>query len=479
MQIINISTQAPGTAFPQPLFHASGRKLLSAQTILTQEIIDALVRRGIHEVFMAENVRPVLEFAKSPQIMVAASKLVVGAVAPADLLTPDGILMVQRNEHIEEHHVAALRDSGIDYLIQRPQADMDAVRHALQDLSRVVVQRMEQQIGRGEYLRAPESRDPLKNSIAHSSTEILALNAVNILRRRLSSRLQPLFGLLETGKTASMDILEDIARDLIDLMKSEPRQFSQLALMTARREDHLPDHALSVAVLAMAIATQLGLSLEHVKEVVMGGLLFDVGMLVIPKRIRVGSASLNDTDRQRVREHPILSVSMMEQISGLSAIPRLIGYQHHERLNATGYPTGAGAAQIADYARIVAVADIYAASTNPRAYKTTKLPYTAMAELVHMAHRGLVDVRMVKALLAAVGLFPVGSYVQLSDGTTARVVGANSTRIDRPLLSPLAPDGTPGDTLLDLAEAQLEHIKIARAVPQAPKAAEQQMAAAH
>jgi HD-GYP domain-containing protein (c-di-GMP phosphodiesterase class II) len=393
-------------------------------------------------------------------------------------LTPDGVLMIQHNEQIEEHHVAALQDSGIDYLIHRAQANMDTVRMALQDLSRMVVNRMEQQIKRGEYLRAPESRDPLKKTIPQAGQEILAINAVSLLRRRLSSRLQPVFGLLQTGKAASVEILEDITNDLLDLMKTEPRQFSQLALMTARREDHLPDHALSVAVLAMAMATQLGLSVEHVKEVVIGALLFDVGMLWIPKRIRVGSGVLSEADRQRVSEHPILSVSMMEQIPSLSAIPRLIGYQHHERLNGTGYPAAASQDNVSDYARIVTVADIYAASTNPRTYKTQKLPYTAMEELVRMAHHGQVDVKMVKALLAAVGLFPIGSYVLLSNGSSAQVVGANSAKIDRPLVVPLEAGNVMSSRLLDLSSSECNHLKIMKAIPMPQALAEKQNAGA-
>ena len=120
MQIIDISKQTPGTTFPEPLFHATGRKLLSANTELTQEHIDALIRSGITQVFMAENVRPVLEFAKSPQVTLATDKLVIGTTAQADLMTPDGVLMIQHDEQIEEHHIAALiaAESTISALTQ-------------------------------------------------------------------------------------------------------------------------------------------------------------------------------------------------------------------------------------------------------------------------------------------------------------------------------------------------------------------------
>jgi HD-GYP domain-containing protein (c-di-GMP phosphodiesterase class II) len=467
MQIYDVSNLKIGGTYPQPLFHISGRKLLSASMQLTQQHVDALVRSGITQVFMADNARAVLDFAQTPANIIPVSSLVVGSTMESDLLTPDGVVIIQQNEQVEDHHIAALKDSGIDFLMSRPAADVEAIRSTLNDLARVVIGRLDSLIRRGEYLRAPEARDPFLGTINYSPTvEILNINAVQLLRRRLSSRLQPVYGMLETGKQPNHQVLLDITQDLLGLMRSEPRQFAQLALMTAKRDDYLPDHAISVAVLSMAIAAHMNLSLEMVKEVIMGALLFDVGMLVVPKRIRSSSGVLSDADRQRVQQHPIYSLTMMEQIPGLSPIPRMMGYQHHERLNGKGYPAQCMSGGISEFARIVSVADVFAATTNPRAYKSQKLPYGAMEELVHMAHKGLLEPRVIKALLAAIGLFPVGSYVLLSNNMTAQVVGANATKIDRPLIRPIVPGGNPNAAgLVDLANLQYNHIKIIRAVP--------------
>lgn len=464
MQIIDVANIKAGQTFSQPLFHPSGRKLLTANTLVTPLHLEALVRTGVSQVYLADSARDVVNLADAGATLVAVADLLVGSTAETDLMTPDGVVIVQQNEQIEDHHLAALRDSAVDFVIARPPADAETVHATMQSLARVVLARVEAQIKRGEYQRAPEALDPLLGRIPVPRTlEVLNLNAVQLLRRRLSSRLQPVYGMLETGKSPDMKVLEGITDDLMDQMRSEPRQFSQLALMTARREDYLPDHAISVAVLAMAIATHMGLAQAQVREVVLGALLFDVGMLLIPKRVRTGSGALSPGDRERVQEHPVMSITLMEHITELSAIPRIMGYQHHERLNGTGYPAHAVGDAISDYARIIAVADVFAASTNPRAYKTAKLPYNAMEELVHLAHRGQVDVRAVKALLAAIGLFPVGSFVVLSNGIQAQVVGANATRIDRPLLCPLTPGGLPG-AIIDLSEAKYERVKVVRAI---------------
>ena len=477
MQILDVANLKPGLEFPESLFHLTGRKLLSAKTPLSEQHIDALKRSGIHQVFMAESVRPVLEFANTPTQMIAIGDLVVGQTAETDLMTPDGVVIIQQNEQVEQHHIAACRDSGIDYLIARPAADIEVIRATLMDMARIVIGRHESLIRKGQYVRAPEARDPFLATITFPAVpDVLNLNAIQLLRRRLTSRLQPVYGMLETGKQPNYDVLVDVTGDLLDLMRSEPRQFSQLALMTSRREDYLPDHAISVAVLSMAIAAHMNLALDMIKEVVLGALVFDVGMLVVPRRIRSSSGTLTESDRERVHQHPVYSISMLEQVPGLSPIPRLIGYQHHERLNGRGYPAGASGEGISDFARIVSVADIFAATTNPRAYKSAKLPYSTMEELVKLAHKGFLDPRVVKAMLSAVGLFPVGSWVLLSNNMNAQVVGANATRIDRPLVRPMSNGGTP-EGLIDLANAQYGHIKVIKAVPAPILAAEQAAAA--
>jgi HD-GYP domain-containing protein (c-di-GMP phosphodiesterase class II) len=466
MQIFDVANLKPGKSFPEPLFHNSGRKLLSANTQVTQMHIDALARSGIRQVFMAESARAVLDFANTPASLVPVASLSLGTNVENDLLTPDGVVIIQQNEQVEDHHLAACRDSGIEFLIARPAADIESIRTTLHDLSRVLVTQIDALIKRGEFIRAPESRNPFLASITSTvSSETLNIGSIQLLRRRLSSRLQPIYGMLETGKQPAFNVLTEIAEDLLDLMRSEPRQFSQLALMTARRDDFLPDHAVSVAVLSMAIAAHMNLPLDMVKEVILGALLFDVGMLAVPKRIRASSGALSDADKQRVRQHPVFSLSMMEQVPGLTPIPRLMGYQHHERLKGQGYPAGVAGPAISDFARIVSVADVFAASINPRPYKTAKLPYNAMEELIHMAHKGLVDPRIVKAFLAAIGLFPVGSYVLLSNNLQAQVVGANPARIDRPLIRPLGPDPTAELPLVDLADPRYHHLKVTKAIP--------------
>ena len=377
MQVLDVANLKNGRSFPQPLFHGSGRKLLPAKFILTQDHIDAMVRAGVHQVYMAESAKPVVESGGKTAKLVPVESLVLNSVAQTNLLTPDGAVVIQQDEQVEEHHLVALRDSHVAFLIARPAADMDSAGGSPDVLSDVVVARMQNLLDRREFVRAPESRVAFLNNIRIPSTiEPLDISLLQAFRKKIALRLQPIFGLLETGSQPNLRVLQDITEELLDFMRSEPRQFPQLALMTTRREDHLPDHAVSVAVLSMAIATHMKLALDTVREVVMGALLCDVGMLAVPRRIRSSSAQFTDAERQRIQQHPVHSLTMLELVPGLSPIARLMALQHHERLDGSGYPKSISGPAISDFARIAAVADIFAASTNPRAYKAQKLPPT-------------------------------------------------------------------------------------------------------
>jgi hypothetical protein len=127
MKILDVANLVVGRTFAEPLFHCSGRKLLSAKTALTQIHLEALVRSGITEVFMTHNAKEVLDFSSTPAQLAAVSSLVAGMTAETDFLTPDGVVIVQQNEQVEEHHLAALKDSGIDFLLVRPSADVEAL----------------------------------------------------------------------------------------------------------------------------------------------------------------------------------------------------------------------------------------------------------------------------------------------------------------------------------------------------------------
>jgi HD-GYP domain-containing protein (c-di-GMP phosphodiesterase class II) len=259
-----------------------------------------------------------------------------------------------------------------------------------------------------------------------------------------------------------VDQLDPVLSDLLDRLGRHPTRFTQLALLCPRREDYLPDHAYTVAVLAMAIAHQLHWPDDEIRQLGQAGLLFDLGMLLVPERIRTGACQLTDVDRARVRRHPIFTLTMLEVVGDTPIMVRLAALQHQERENGSGYPQGKRREGICDLARVLAVADSFAAATEPRHYRRPKLPYIAMEETLRAASLLVLWKPAVRALVQAAGLFPVGSYLKLSDGRNASVIAANAKQVDRPTVQPLHGDGRPKGDAIDLAAVPADEVAIVR-----------------
>ncbi len=283
-------------------------------------------------------------------------------------------------------------------------------------------------------------------------------------------QLRELYTKIDEGRTIDVSAFMAIVEALWPMMLEHRQRFTQLALLVPRREDYLPDHAMCVAVLAMATAAQLTWGERDAKLAGLAGLTFDMGMMMVPARIRAGGEQLTDIDRGRVQRHTAYGVVLTDHIEGLPAPVQLAAYQHHERDNASGYPHGLRGEGLHDLSRLIAVADVFAALTSPRGYRQDKLPYTAMEQMVRFAAAGQFDKPATRALVQAAGLFPVGSYVKLSTNRTARIIAANPNHLDRPVIHLLDRAGAAEGQPIDLSRVPADKLKVTRPVA-APAAA--------
>ena len=139
----------------------------------------------------------------------------------------------------------------------------------------------------------------------------------------------------------------------------------------------------------------------------------------------------------------------------------------HERMNGSGYPRQRRGEQIHPLARIAAVADVYVALVSPRAYRPAMLPYSAMEHLVRGSRSGLFDRAVVRAFLETVSMFPIGSYVELSDGRTGRVVRANPDKYTAPVVQVETDNESDVPDIIDLSQEQ--DLSIVRPLPNPAK----------
>lgn len=211
-------------------------------------------------------------------------------------------------------------------------------------------------------------------------------------------------------------------------------------------------HSLQTSMLAVSVGTIMGLSREELLELSMGCLLHDAGMMLVPEHILKLNGPLSTSDRFEVMKHPLYITNALSKRSDIPYGAKVTAYQIHERLNGSGYPRKRHHPQIHLFARIGGVVDTFLAMISPRNGRPGLPPYNAIENLLYATRLGLFDGTVVRALLHAVSLFPVGSTVMLSDGRSGRVSRANCDQYDRPVIEILSGDRQIVSEIVDLAE---------------------------
>lgn len=219
-------------------------------------------------------------------------------------------------------------------------------------------------------------------------------------------------------------------------------------------------HSLNVSVLSMAIGIDLGYDERHIQTIGIAGLVHDVGMLRVSESIRQSDRKLTDSESLDIQRHPVHTVNILSQMSTIPSLVQLVAYQVHERPDGSGYPRGRDRTSIHPFARILHAADAFLALTSRRPYRPPVMAYEALVCLLKQAEQNQVESEVIRSLLGALSLFPIGSHVELSDGRCARVVRANRNDFTRPLV---AVDG--GDQNHDLLDLSNSDVGVTQARP--------------
>ncbi|WP_339747164.1 HD domain-containing phosphohydrolase [uncultured Rubinisphaera sp.] len=231
----------------------------------------------------------------------------------------------------------------------------------------------------------------------------------------------------------------------------------------------LARHCYRMSILGMSIGVEMGLNEDNVCRIGVAGLLHDWGMLKVPEHIRNPQRELTYSEKLECQKHVMYSVDLLQKVQGLPTLVSLVSYQVHEQMNGTGYPRGRRGSNIHLFARILNLAHHYVEMTTKYPYKNATAPYDAMLKLFEGAKQGLFDPNVLRAMLRAQSLFPVGSIVMLSSGRMARVLRANGDRYTEPVVQiiqdekgqTLAPDSEKS-VIINISE---DNCHITRALP--------------
>jgi putative nucleotidyltransferase with HDIG domain len=211
-------------------------------------------------------------------------------------------------------------------------------------------------------------------------------------------------------------------------------------------------------VLSIAFASHIKFPPERLLSLGQGSILHDIGKAKVPLDILNKPDRLTESEFSVIKQHPNYGVEVVTRDNIDDEIIKEVILHHHEDFDGSGYPDRIGGQEMKKYASIVAVADFYDALTSKRVYKEVITPPDAIKMIFNLSGKKF-DPRVVNHFVKTVGIYPVGSLVELNDHRIASVVSFSKNDLLKPVVKVL---NTDKQEIISLADSKLYIIDVCK-----------------
>jgi len=238
---------------------------------------------------------------------------------------------------------------------------------------------------------------------------------------------------------------------MVDLVLND--KSALLGLSTVKNYDEYTyNHSVNVSIYSMKLGSKLGFSKKMLAELGLAALFHDVGKTKIPGVILKKPGKLNDLEWDIVKSHPTVGVEDILEFHQLAEVkPRILFgiFDHHLNFDLSGYPNMKRKKKQSLFGKIIAIADVYDAMTTPRCYRKEPYSPTDALQLMWKECGVHFDPALFKVFVNAMGIYPIGSLVQLDDDELGIVYDTNarSELLDRPTVVTIPSEGAKGRTI--------------------------------
>lgn len=282
------------------------------------------------------------------------------------------------------------------------------------------------------YIEDPNTDDIFVNDTLPPEKKAKAVKTINTSFKTIAYRISE-------GKNLDIDDLTadftNIVEEILNSITTEKDAITMLSNVM-NYDSYVYQHSLSVTVYAIALGKKKGLNMKQLKELGLGAMLHDVGKMAVPIEILNKKQRLTEEEFDSIKQHTQFGFDMLRKSKTLPLLAAHCAYQHHERLDGSGYPRQIREKDIHLYGQILAVADVFDAVTSHRVYRKAMLPHEGL-ELLQAGAGTLYNRELVELFAKTVAIYPVGLEVVLSDGSSGVVKKNNPSIPDRPVIKVL------------------------------------------
>lgn len=353
---------------------------------------------------------------------ISVHNLKTGMILADDAVTPNGQLLIPSGTAVTENHLFRM--------------------NLYQILSAVIL--IEEGSNPLDPLLDNSGDDVMLPGNMHCS-EIRLRKTENFLRfnkvyMKVDTIIRELFDDILVGKAIDEKKILAATDALINSARLKSDLFSYMHQIHSEHY-HTYVHSINVSILCNIFGRWLKLSKDDLDALTFAALIHDIGKTKISINLLNKSEKLTEEEFNELREHVQIGYDLIKDSDFSPQIKQSV-LLHHERNDGSGYPFGFTRKQIPDFAKIIAITDVYDAMTTSRTYHKKFSPFNVI-QIFEQESYGYLDTKFLFTFLENIAHYYLGEEVRLSDGTIGKIVFIHNQSPSRPIIQT-------GDVMIDL-----------------------------
>lgn len=295
---------------------------------------------------------------------------------------------------------------------------------------------------------------PLLKPAYHDQTNLeQEIDAAREIHRETQELVHTLLEDVRLGRNINSLAAKKAVEEMVESVIRNPDALTSFTQLK-KKDEYTAQHSMRVCILALSFGRHLGLERHDLNLLGIGALLHDIGKMKIPSEILNKPGALSEYEYTLMKSHVPRGVEILEKSSGIPRPAIEVARCHHERYSGGGYSGGLKGDEIGLFGMIGGIVDCYDAISSDRVYHTGMSAHAALKKMYEWRNRDF-HPGLVEQFIQCMGIYPIGSVVELNTGEVGVVVTMNRARRLKPRVAlVLQPDyyPVPGATTVDLVE---------------------------
>lgn len=236
----------------------------------------------------------------------------------------------------------------------------------------------------------------------------------------LAAFTERLFTNYVSNDSLSHDKITEKIKEVIEALRARRHHMTRITEFGTPGTNYIVMHSVKSTILSLAVGLLMKLPPHKLLELGTSALLHEIGMIRLPSKLYMSDRKLSEPERKAITAHPVLGFRILRSFS--FPMPICLGVlESHERIDGKGYPRAISGEKISQYAKIIYVCDSYSAQVSKRPFRDARDGHASLLDMLQ--ERGTAyDEQVLKFLIQLVSVYPVGTYVEIEDGSRGVVV---------------------------------------------------------